>query len=154
MRFLLKISSLEVRRQPSSKPREKCHVHVLRKIRGGERSYFWFAPPLSPRTGPFQTISRPLCPKGWTCPGGCPGDGERSMKNWTMHKFYQELQQEGGKDYRRSAHLAIWAGLNRYLTSDKVAKTFWIITDPVFKTANKSLNAKLKRIKVKHHSSI
>ena len=52
------------------------------------------------------------------------------------------------------------AGLNRYLTSDKVGKTFSIIADPVFKTANKSLHAKLKKIKgsgaskVKHHSSI
>ena len=77
-----------------------------------------------------------------------------------LSKFYQELKQEGGKDYSRSAHVAIRAGLNRYLTSDKVGKTFWIIADPVFKTANKSLNAKLKKIKesgaskVKHHSSI
>ena len=56
--------------------------------------------------------------------------------------------------------MAIRAGLNRYLTSDKVGKTFSIISDLVFKTANKSLNAKLKKIresgtsKVKHHSSI
>lgn len=77
-----------------------------------------------------------------------------------LSKFYQELKQEGGKDYSRSAHVAIRAGLNRYLTSDKVGKAFSIIADPVFKTANKSLNAKLKKIKesgaskVKHHSSI
>ena len=77
-----------------------------------------------------------------------------------LSKFYQELKQEGGKDYSRSAHVAVGAGLNRYLTSDKVGKTFSIIADPVFKTANKSLNAKLTKIKesgaskVKHHSSI
>jgi len=46
------------------------------------------------------------------------------------------------------------------LTSDKVEKTFLIIAHPVFKTVNKSPNAKLKKIKesgtsfVKHHSSI
>ena len=75
-------------------------------------------------------------------------------------KFYQELKQEGGQDYSRSAHMVIRAGLNRYLTSDNVGKTFSIIADPVFKTANKSLNAKHKKIKesgtskVKYHSSI
>ena len=77
-----------------------------------------------------------------------------------LSQFYQELKQERGKDYSRSAHVAIGAGLNRYLTSDKVGRSFSIIADPVFKTANKSLNAKLKKIKesgtskVKHHSSI
>ena len=77
-----------------------------------------------------------------------------------LSKFYEELKQEGQKDYSWSAHVAIRAGLNRYLTSDNVGKTFSIITDPVFKTANKSLNAKLKKIKysgaskVKDHSSI
>ena len=46
------------------------------------------------------------------------------------------------------------------MTSDKVGKTFSIIPDPVFKTAKKSLNAKLKKIKesgtskVKRHCSI
>lgn len=76
-----------------------------------------------------------------------------------LTKFYQELKQEG-KDYSRSAHVSIRAGINRYLTSEKVGKTFSIITDPVFKTANMSLNAKLKKIKesgsskVKHHPAI
>ena len=76
-----------------------------------------------------------------------------------LSKFYQEQKQEGGKDYSRSARVAIRAGLNRHLTSDKVGKTFSIIADPVFKTANKSLKAKLKKIKesgackVKHHIS-
>ena len=64
-----------------------------------------------------------------------------------LGKFYQELKQEGGKDYSRSAHVTLRAGLNRYLTSDKVGMSFSIIADPVFKTANKSLNAKLKKIK-------
>jgi len=64
-----------------------------------------------------------------------------------LSKFYQDLKQEGGKDYNRSAHEAITSGLKRFLTSDKVGKTFSIIADPVFKTANKSLNAKLKKIK-------
>ena len=77
-----------------------------------------------------------------------------------LSKFYQELKQDEGKDYSRSAHVAIRAGINRYLTSETVGKTFSIITDPIFKTANKSLNAKLKKIKesgtskVKHHASI
>ena len=85
-----------------------------------------------------------------------------------LSKFYQELKQEGRKDYSRSAHEGLqpvgpcghkgW--IKPYLTSEKVGKTFSIIADPVFKTANKSLNAKLKKIKesgaskVKHHSSI
>ena len=77
-----------------------------------------------------------------------------------LTKFYQELKQDDGKEYSRSAHVAIRAGINRYLTSETVGKTFSIISDPIFKTANKSLNAKLKKIKecgsskVKHHSSI
>ena len=77
-----------------------------------------------------------------------------------LTKFYQELKQDDGKEYSRSAHVAIRAGINRYLTSETVGKTFSIISDPIFKTANKSLNAKLKKFKecgsskVKHHSSI
>ena len=77
-----------------------------------------------------------------------------------LSKFYRELKQDEGKDYSHSAHVAIRAGINRYLTSETVGKTFSIITDPIFKTANKSLNAKLKKIKesgtskVKHHASI
>ena len=77
-----------------------------------------------------------------------------------LTKFYQEPKQDDGKEYSRSAHVAIRAGINRYLTSETVGKTFSIISDPIFKTANKSLNAKLKKIKecgtskVKHHSSI
>ena len=77
-----------------------------------------------------------------------------------LSRFYQELKQDDGKDYSRSAHVAIRAGINRYLTSETVGKTFSIISDPIFKTANKSLNAKLKKIKesgtskVKHHASI
>ena len=77
-----------------------------------------------------------------------------------LTKFYQELKQDDGKEYSRSAHIAIRAGINRYLTSETVGKTFSIISDPVFKIANRSLNAKLKKIKeggtskVKHHSSI
>ena len=51
-----------------------------------------------------------------------------------LSKFYQELKQEEGKDYSRSAHVAIRAGINRYLTSETVGKTFSIITDPIFKT--------------------
>ena len=77
-----------------------------------------------------------------------------------LTKYYQELKQNDGKEYSPSAHIAIRAGINRYLTSETVGKTFSIISDPVFKTANRSLNAKLKKIKeggmskVKHHSSI
>lgn len=77
-----------------------------------------------------------------------------------LAKFYQELKQANNKDYSRSAHVSIRAGINRYLTSEKIGKTFSIITDPVFKTANMSLNAKLKKIKesglskVKHHPAI
>ena len=78
-----------------------------------------------------------------------------------LTKFYQELvKQDDGREYSRSAHVAIRAGINRYLISERVGKTFSIISDPIFKTANKSLNAKLKKIKecgsskVKHHSSI
>ena len=78
-----------------------------------------------------------------------------------LSKFYQELKQDEGKDSdSRSAHVAIRVGINRYLTSETVGKTFSIITDPILKTANKSLNAKLKKIKesgtskVKHHASI
>ena len=78
-----------------------------------------------------------------------------------LSKFYRELKQDEGKDYSRSAHVAIRAGINRYLTSETVGKTFSIITDPIFKTANNSLNAKLKKkikksgtSKVKHHASI
>ena len=76
-----------------------------------------------------------------------------------LSRFYQELKQDDGKDYSRSAHVAIRAGINRYLTSETVGKTFSIIRDPIFK-ANKPLNAKLKKIKergtskVKHHASI
>ena len=72
-------------------------------------------------------------------------------------KFYQELKQDDGKEYSRSTHVAIRGGINRYLNSEAVGKTFSIISDPIFKTANKSLNAKLKKIKecgtskVKHH---
>jgi hypothetical protein len=62
-------------------------------------------------------------------------------------KFYQELKQNDGREYSRSAHVAIRAGINRYLTSERVGKTFSIISDPIFKTVNKSLNAKLKKIK-------
>ena len=57
--------------------------------------------------------------------------------------------------------MAIRAGVNRYLTSETAGKTFCIITDPIFKTANKSLNAKLKKkikesgtSKVEHHASL
>ena len=56
--------------------------------------------------------------------------------------------------------MSIRAGINRYLTSDTIGKTFSIINNPIFKKANKSLNAKLKNIresgvsKVKHHTSI
>ena len=77
-----------------------------------------------------------------------------------LTKFYQDLKHDDGKEFSRSAHIAIRAGINRYLTSETVGKTFSIISDPVFKTANRSLNAKLKKIKeggmskVKHHSSI
>ena len=63
-----------------------------------------------------------------------------------MTKFYQELKQDEGKDYNRSAHVAIRVGI-RYLTSETVGKTFSIINDPIFKIANKSSNAKLKKIK-------
>ena len=77
-----------------------------------------------------------------------------------LSTFYQEVKQDEGKDYSRSALVAIRAGINRYLTSETVGKTFSILTDPIFKTANNSLNAKLKKIKesgtskVKHHASI
>lgn len=77
-----------------------------------------------------------------------------------LKKFYQELKANQDKDYSRSAHLCIRAAINRHLTSEQVGKTFSIITDPVFKVANISLSAKLKRIKekgkckVQHHSSI
>ena len=77
-----------------------------------------------------------------------------------LTKFYQELKQDDGKEYNRSAYVAIRAGINLYLTSETVGRTFSIITDPIFKTENKSLNATLKKIKecgtskVKHHSSI
>ena len=33
-----------------------------------------------------------------------------------LSKFYQEQKQAGGKEYSQSAHVAIRAGLNRYLT--------------------------------------
>jgi Tfp pilus assembly pilus retraction ATPase PilT len=62
-----------------------------------------------------------------------------------LTKFYQELKQDDGREYSRSAHVAIRARINRYLTSGKVGKTFSIISDPILKTANKSLNAKLKK---------
>ncbi|CAB4015827.1 Hypothetical predicted protein [Paramuricea clavata] len=39
-------------------------------------------------------------------------------------KFYQELKQDDGREYSRSAHVAIRAGINRYLTSERVGKTF------------------------------
>ena len=77
-----------------------------------------------------------------------------------LTKFYQELKEDDEKEYSRSAHVAIRAGINRYLTSETVGKATSIISDPVFKTANRSLNAKLKKIeecgtsKVKHHPSI
>ena len=54
--------------------------------------------------------------------------------------------------------MAIRAGINRYLTSEIIGKKFSITCDPIFKKANKSLNAKLKKIKesgelkVKHAS--
>ena len=35
-----------------------------------------------------------------------------------ISKFYQEQKQEGGKEYSQSAHVAIRAGLNRFLTSN------------------------------------
>ena len=62
-----------------------------------------------------------------------------------LSKFYKELKQDEGKDYSRSAYEAMRTGINRYLTSETVGKTFSIITDPIFKTANKSLNAKLRK---------
>jgi len=72
----------------------------------------------------------------------------------------KKLKLDQDKDYSRSAHLCIRAAINRHLTSEQVGKTFSIISDPVFKVANSSLNAKLKRIKeqgqskVQHHPSI
>ena len=68
----------------------------------------------------------------------------RQRNSSRVIKFYQELKQDDGKEYSRSAHVAIIAGINRYLTSETVGKTFSIISDPIFKTANKSLNAKAK----------
>ena len=37
------------------------------------RSYFRFAPPPYPRDKTVSDNSPPPGPKGWTCPGGCPG---------------------------------------------------------------------------------
>ena len=37
------------------------------------RSYFRFAPPPYPRDKTVSNNSPPPGPKGWTCPGGCPG---------------------------------------------------------------------------------
>ena len=76
-----------------------------------------------------------------------------------LSKFYQELKQDEGKDYSRSVHVAMRAGINRYLISETVGKTFSIITDHILKMPNKSLNAKLKKIKesgtskVKRHAT-
>ena len=50
-----------------------------------------------------------------------------------LTKFYQELKQDDGKEYSRSPHVAIRAGINRYLTSERIGKTFSIISDPIFK---------------------
>ena len=47
----------------------------------------------------------------------------------------------------RSAHAAIREEINSYLTSETVGNIFSIITDPIFKPANKFLNAKLKKFK-------
>ena len=63
--------SLEVCRKPSCKMCEKWLE--LRKIRDGERSYFWFTPPPTPRDRAVSNNSPPPDPKGWICPGGCPG---------------------------------------------------------------------------------
>lgn len=63
--------SLEVCRKPSCKMCKKWHE--LHKIRGGERSYFWFTPPPTPRDRAVSNNSPPLGPKGGICPGGCLG---------------------------------------------------------------------------------
>ena len=63
--------SLEVCRKPSCKMVKKWHE--LHKIRGGERSYFWFTPPPTPRDRAVSNNSPPPGPKGGICPGGCPG---------------------------------------------------------------------------------
>lgn len=63
--------SLEVCRKPSCKMCKKWHE--LHKIRGGERSYFWFTPPPTPRDRAVSNNSPPPGPKGGICPGGCLG---------------------------------------------------------------------------------
>ena len=65
--------SFEVCRKPSCKMCKKWHQ--LHKIRGGERSYFWFIPPPTPRDRAVSNNSPPPGPKGWICPGGCPEGG-------------------------------------------------------------------------------
>ena len=65
--------SLEVCRKPSCKICKKWHE--LHKIRGGERSYFWFTPPPTPRDRAISNNSPPPGPKGWICPGRLPGEG-------------------------------------------------------------------------------
>ena len=75
-------------------------------------------------------------------------------------KFYQELKKSPIQHYSPSAHLSIRAALERHLSELSVFSSISIIREQKFQAANKSLNAKLKLIKVqgqgkvRHHPSI
>ena len=76
-----------------------------------------------------------------------------------LAKFYQELKQANNKDYSRSAHVSIRAGINRYLTSEKIGKTFCYNTVLslhishlfTFKVFAKKLNSFARRLSCKLH---
>ena len=61
MHFFLRIHSFEVRSHLVNRAKNATYFAK------SKRRYFWFAPPPGP--------------KGWTCPGGCPGQ----FKPWIMY---------------------------------------------------------------------
>ena len=77
-----------------------------------------------------------------------------------LKRFYQELKKTPTEHYSTSAHLSIRAAIDRHLSSLPEFSDVSIIRDQQFKSANRSLSAKLKMLKdkglakVQHHPSI
>lgn len=64
-----------------------------------------------------------------------------------LEKFYLGARQKDGGFYKSSSLRSIRAGLDRYLQSPELKKSFSIITDPAFVQANKALDAFLKTLR-------
>ena len=69
---------------------------------------------------------------------------EKTEVSKCLEKFYLSARQKDGGYYKASTLKSIRAGLDRYLQSTLLKKSFSIVTDPEFIQANKALDAFVK----------